>query len=468
MCVYVSLTVMLCNAGLRPKLRQLFSGSARAVSIALFMAIYLPGGAAVHADGELGQPLPTLAPLIERVTPAVVNISTRGPMPARHPLMDDPFFQRFFGFQDPAADTPPQSLGSGVIVDAEKALVVTNHHVIADASQILVTLADGREFEATLQGSDPEADIAVIKIAADNLTALPWADSQLVRVGDYCVAIGNPFGLGQTVTSGIVSALERSGLGIGSFEDFIQTDASINPGNSGGALVNLRGELIGINTAIVGPSGGNVGIGFAIPSNMASDLVEQLLEFGEVRRGALGIAAQPLTASLAEAFNVPGRYGVIIGAVQEGSPAADSGLLPGDVITAIDGRQVRDVKAVRNRIGLVRVGQQIELSIIRDGQARTIDVKVAELRERNPLIAGATLAERTSRNGRRFVVVERVVPGSQLANAGIDVDDIILSVNRQGIGTIRDLREIVKASGEELLVLIQRGRSTNYVTLRKE
>ena len=442
--------------------------SMKAMAVTLLLAFCQISAWKAHADEQLGQPLPTLAPLIERVTPAVVNISTRGPMPARNPLMDDPFFQRFFGLQDPATETPPRSLGSGVIVDAEDGLVVTNHHVIAEASQIFVTLADGREFEATLQGSDPEADIAVISITANNLRALPWADSQQVRVGDYCVAIGNPFGLGQTVTSGIVSALERSGLGIGGFENFIQTDASINPGNSGGALVNLRGELIGINTAILGPSGGNVGIGFAIPSNMASDLVAQLLEFGEVRRGALGIAAQPLTASLAEAFNVPGGYGVIIGAVQESSPAAEAGILPGDVITAIDGRPVRDVKAVRNRIGLVRVGQQIELAIIRDGRERTVEVTVAELRERNPLLAGATLGERSSQNGRRFVVVERVVPGSQLAEAGIDIGDIILSINRQGVGTIRDVREIVRASDDEILILIQRGRATYYVNLRKE
>lgn len=422
----------------------------------------------VKADDALGEPIPTLAPLLERVTPAVVNISTRGPAPARNPLMDDPFFRRYFGLQEPATDAPLQSLGSGVIVDAEQGLVVTNHHVIEGAEQIMVTLNDGREFEASIRGSDPEADIALIRIQAEGLQQLNWADSDAVRVGDYSVAIGNPFGLGQTVTSGIVSALGRSGLGIENFEDFIQTDASINPGNSGGALVNLRGELMGINTAIVGPSGGNVGIGFAIPSNMASDLVQQLLEFGEVKRGALGIAAQPLTAELAQAFNVPTRYGVIIGSVEASSPAEKAGLQAGDVITSIDGRKVRDVKAVRNRIGLVRLGQELTLEIIRNGAAQTVVAIVEQPPERNPLIRGADLVERTSQNGRRYVVIDKVVQGSQLAQAGIQAGDIVLSINRQGVGTRKDLEVIANSAGEELLVLIQRGRGSSYVTLRKE
>ena len=421
-----------------------------------------------RADVTLGEPLPTLAPLLELVTPAVVNISTRGPMPARNPLLDDPFFRRYFGLQEPATDAPLQSLGSGVIIDAQQGLVVTNHHVIADASQIMVTLFDGREYEAQLEGSDPQSDIAVVRIASEDLVQLNWADSDATRVGDYCVAIGNPFGLGQTVTSGIVSALGRSGLGIESFQDFIQTDASINPGNSGGALVNLRGELIGINTAIIGPGGGNVGIGFAIPSNMAAELVQQLLQFGEVRRGALGISAQPLTQELSEAFNVPTRYGVIIATVQPGSPADRAGLLPGDVITAIDGRSVRDVNAVRNRIGLVLVGQQLSLDVVRDGELQNIDVTVEQPPERNPLLSGAELSEQTSRNGRRFLMVEAVRPGSQVERAGIREDDIILSVNRRGVGTVRDLNEVVQASADELLVLIQRGRTTRYVTLQKE
>lgn len=437
------------------------------VSLHLLFAVFL-SPLSLSDTGVLGEPMPSLAPLLEKVTPAVVNISTRGPVPRRSPLMDDPFFRQFFPYEERAEDAPVQSLGSGVIVDAAQGLVVTNHHVINNASRVLVTLSDARELDATLVGSDPEADIALIKIDADGLTQLEWADSSKVRVGDYCIAIGNPFGLGQTVTSGIVSALGRSGLGIENFEDFIQTDASINPGNSGGALVNLRGELIGINTAIVGPSGGNVGIGFAIPSNMAADLADQLLQFGEVKRGALGIAAQPLTRELADAFGAPSRHGVIIGRVQDGSPADKAGLLAGDVITAIDRRRVASVSEVRNRIGLVRLGQQLTLDIIRDKQPLNISVTVEQLPETSPLLRDATLTEQRSRNGRRFVQIEQVVAQSALATAGVRPGDIVLSINREGVGSIKDIVRLSQSAEDELLVLIQRGRQTSYVRLAKD
>jgi len=264
----------------------------------LFLAVVRAnaGGLPASVDGE---PLPSLAPMLERTTAAVVNIATRGSVPVQsNPLFDDPFFRHFFDLPQRSQRRQTQSLGSGVIVDAKAGLVVTNHHVIDNAREILVTLTDGRELDAEIIGQDPDADVAVISIDAEDLTELDWADSDKLRVGDFVVAIGNPFGLGQTVTSGIVSALGRSGLGIEEIEDFIQTDASINPGNSGGALVNLRGELVGINTAIVGPGGGNVGIGFAIPSNMARSLMQQLVEGGEVRRGKLGISLQELDEDL--------------------------------------------------------------------------------------------------------------------------------------------------------------------------
>ena len=434
-----------------------------AAALLLCLLLSLSQVQAGFPDAVDGQPLPSLAPMLERVTPAVVNISTRGPVPRSNPLMDDPFFRRFFGVEPESA--PAQSLGSGVIVDAGQGLIITNHHVIDNAAQILVTLSDGRDVNATLVGSDPEADVALIRIEASGLTQLNWADSAQLRVGDFCVAIGNPFGLGQTVTSGIVSALGRSGLGIENFEDFIQTDASINPGNSGGALVNLRGELIGINTAIVGPSGGNVGIGFAIPANMASDIAAQLLEFGEVRRGALGIAAQPLTPELAEAFGIKSRYGVLIGRVQEGSPADKAGVQAGDVITAIDGRPVRDVRSLRNRIGMVRLGEQLRLEVTRDKRAQIIDVIVEALPVVNPLAAGAELQEQKSRNGRHYVVIASVDPGSLIDRAGLQAGDIVLSINRQGVGTVKDIEKIVSKAGDQLLLLIQRGRSTSYVTL---
>jgi len=353
--------------------------------VCLLLAMFFSGAQAAIPDAVDGQPLPSLAPILERVTPAVVNISTRGVMHERNPLMEDPFFRRFFDIPETNAAPTPQSLGSGVIVDAKRGLVITNNHVIENAAEILVTLSDGRETLAKVIGTDPQADIAIIEINETDLSELTWADSTALRVGDFCIAIGNPFGLGQTVTSGIVSALGRSGLGIEDFEDFIQTDASINPGNSGGALINLHGELIGINTAIVGPSGGNVGIGFAIPSNMASDILEQLVEFGEVKRGALGIVAQPLTPELARAFGVNSRYGVIIGRIRADSPADKAGLQVGDVITAIDGRPVRDIRGVKNRIGLVRLGQRLQLQVQRDNTQIDIAAIVEELQLFNPL-----------------------------------------------------------------------------------
>ena len=325
------------------------------------------------SDGS--QPLPSLAPMLKRTTPAVVNIATTGARTVQNPLAQDPFFSRFFDIPQ-QTQRRTQSLGSGVIVDADEGLILTNQHVIKHARQITVTLTDGSETKATLIGADAKADLAVIKIDAPNLTAVEWFDSAALEVGDFVVAIGNPFGLGQTVTSGIVSAIGRSGLGIEEFEDFIQTDASINPGNSGGALVNLRGELVGINTAIIGPSGGNVGIGFAIPANMARQMMGQLVEYGEVRRGRLGIAVQSLTAELADALGVKTRRGAVISRVYQGSPAQVAGLEPGDVVLALDGRKVREAKALINLIGLKPVGTRVRLTIARGGRVLEQEVEI--------------------------------------------------------------------------------------------
>jgi Do/DeqQ family serine protease len=282
-----------------------------------------------------GQGLPTLAPMLERVLPSVVNVATRGRVRVQdNPLLQDPFFRRFFGVPNVPRERQVQSLGSGVIVDAKHGYILTNSHVVDRADEITVTLKDGRVLTATLVGKDPEADVAVIQIHADGLIALPFADSDKIRVGDFVVAIGNPFGLGQTVTSGIVSAMGRSGLGIEGYEDFIQTDASINPGNSGGALVNLRGELMGINTAILAPGGGNVGIGFAIPINMASQIMTQLVAHGELHRGRVGVQVQDLTADLVEVFVIKGTVGgAVISKVVKDSPASTAGLEAGDVVT---------------------------------------------------------------------------------------------------------------------------------------
>ncbi len=346
------------------------------IGLLVFMVVAFPAPAAIPSLLS-NQPVPTLAPMLERITPAVVNIATEGRVRLpRNPLLDDPFFRRFFDFPDTPQERRTQSLGSGVVVDAGKGYVITNHHVVENAQTVTVTLRDGRKLKARLIGSDPESDVAVIQIPSKNLTALPLANSDRLRVGDFVVAIGNPFGLGQTVTSGIVSALGRSGLGIHGYEDYIQTDASINPGNSGGALVDLRGELVGINTAILAPSGGNVGIGFAIPSNMVKQLMGQLVKHGSVRRGQLGVTVQDLDSNLARAFGIPRNQGAVISQVLLGSAAARAGLRVGDVVLAVNGKPIRGASSLRNAVGLLRVGERIRLDIVRDGRRMTVIAKV--------------------------------------------------------------------------------------------
>lgn len=322
--------------------------------------------------------LPSLAPMLEKATPSVVNIATRNrtPIPG-NPLFNDPFFRFFFNLPDSPQAIPRQSLGSGVIINAHRGLVLTNNHVIDKADEITVTLRDGRQLSAKVVGTDPASDIAVIKIPAQNLIALPMANSDALRVGDFVVAIGNPFGLGQTVTSGIVSALGRSGLGIEGYENFIQTDASINPGNSGGALVNLRGELVGINTAIFTPDGGNVGIGFAIPSNMAREITDQLLKYGEVHRGRLGIAVQDLTPDLVQAFGV--QQGAVVVQILPSSAAEESGLKVGDIIVSVDGHPVHNADQLRSLIGLSRAGKQLDLVVIRSGKQISLTITIKKI-----------------------------------------------------------------------------------------
>lgn len=319
----------------------------------------------------------TIAPMLEQVTPAVVNISVLSQAPqAENPLLRDPFFRRFFNLPDQMPQGRPQvSAGSGVIVDAANGYVVTNSHVVENAQEIAVTLKDRRRLRAKLIGRDAATDIALLQIKAESLTALPLGDSDRAKVGDFVVAIGNPFGLGQTVTSGIVSALGRSGLKIEGYEDFIQTDASINPGNSGGALVNFQGELIGINTAIIGPAGGSVGIGFAVPVTIVRSVMEQLREYGEVRRGRLGVAIQDLTPDLAESLNLKGDEGALIAKIERGSPADSGGLRSGDVVVAVDGRAIRSATDFRNRIGLLRVGTPVQLTVVRGGGQKSVTVR---------------------------------------------------------------------------------------------
>jgi len=416
-----------------------------------------------------GQGLPSLAPMLEGVTPGVVNISTSS-RASRNKSLEE-LYQYFYGVEPPQQrSAEPQSLGSGVIVDAAEGLVVTNNHVIDGADKVIVTLRDGREINAEVVGTDPRADIALLRIQARGLTAVPWANSDNLRVGDFCVAIGNPFGLGQTVTSGIVSALRRSGLGIEDFEDFIQTDASINPGNSGGALVNLRGELIGINTAIVGPSGGNVGIGFAIPSNMAQGIIEQLLQYGEVRRGRLGISAAAITSELVREFSLTRNRGVLIVDVEENSPAENAGLRLGDIITAIDGLRVKTVESIR-------IGQTIDLQVVRGEREFNVEASVAgsslpptaTRSSRSAsirLFDGVQLQNRETSSGRKFVSIADLEAGSLLQEKGLQKGDIILSVDRQPVETEEDLQGILGADARQALLYIQRGSDTSYVRIR--
>jgi len=386
-----------------------------------------------------GQILPSLAPMLEKVMPAVVNISSTSRTRAfNNPLLNDPFFRHFF---DIPKEQEKQSRGSGVIINASKGYVITNHHVIEKADEISVMLLDGRQFKAKLIGEDPETDVALLKISADNLTALSLADSDKLRVGDFVVAIGNPFGLGQTVTSGIISGLQRSGLGIEGYENFIQTDASINPGNSGGALIDLRGELVGINTAILAPSGGNVGIGFAIPSNMVQQVAQHLTDFGEVRRGVLGVQIQDLTTDLAAAFGLSGKKGAVVVAVEPNSPAKKAGLRSSDIITAINNKPVNSATAVRNRIGLLRIGERVKITLLRKGRIRHLYVVIADSKrvegsEISVYLEGAVLKE--SSDG---IEVSKVTRNSNAWQKGLRRGDHIVGINRKEVNDLDEFKE---------------------------
>ncbi len=435
---------------------------------ALLLAISLPLQAALPAFDSQGQPVPTLAPMLKKTLPGVVNVFTRTTVQVRqNPLLSDPFFRRFFNVPNQPTERTQQSLGSGVVIDAGKGYIITNHHVIDGADEISVNLSDGRTLKAELVGSDPETDVAVLKVQADKLTAVPRSDSDGLEVGDFVVAIGNPFGLGQTVTSGIVSALGRSGLGIEGYEDFIQTDASINPGNSGGALVNLKGELVGINTAILSKSGGNVGIGFAIPINMVHEIMSQLVEHGSVQRGTLGAQAQDLSPELAKAFGIESRRGAVVTQVTSGSPADNAGLKTGDVIIEVNQRQIQDAADVRNRVGLLRIGEEVTMKVLRDGKPRTLSAVVKEPKlvsiegsKLHPRLDGAmlaNLAEETVNGQVKGVVVAEVAPSSQAMISGLRKGDIIVQANRKPVGDINALKKVIDKDGALLLNLQRRG-----------
>ena len=325
-----------------------------------------------------GTALTSVAGVVSRITPGVVGISVRGEVREVNPLAQDPLFRQFFGLRDQPIERETEAVGSGVIVDAQRGYVLTNSHVVDNATKIEVTTKDNRRFPATLIGRDPATDIALLQIPAENLTAVPMGDSSRLQVGDFVLAVGNPFGVGQTVTSGIVSALGRMGLGIEDYEDFIQTDASINPGNSGGALVDLQGRLVGINTAILAPGGGNIGIGFAVPINMAREVMEQLTRYGQVRHGHIGVAIQDLTPELARALGTTHTEGALIARVEPGSAAQRAGLRSRDLVVAVDGAAIHKAAELKNRVGLAQIGDELELTVDRNGADRTLRVRIEQ------------------------------------------------------------------------------------------
>ncbi|MDH3266082.1 MAG: Do family serine endopeptidase [Gammaproteobacteria bacterium] len=436
----------------------------------LLLLLATPGSAALPnlVDGET---MPSLAPLVERVSPAVVNIRVNQTVATSSPFGDDPF-RRFFGLPDaPSGSREVASAGSGVIVDAEHGYILTNHHVVENADEIQISLMNGDIHDAKVIGSDAATDIALIKVEADDLVEMPIGDSDSVRVGDFVLAIGNPFGLGHTVTSGIVSALGRTGISRNGYEDFIQTDASINPGNSGGALVNMRGELVGVNSAIISRTGGNVGIGFAVPTEIASSIMRQILDYGEVRRGLLGVTIQPIDAEVAEALKATVDRGALITEIVPGSAAEKAGLKVDDIIIGIDDKKITDASELRNTIGLMGSGEDIKIQYIRNGDTRTTTAELGQQQvarsagaEIHPGLVGAQFAtvSTTSTGG---IEVTEVADGSPAAQRGLRAGDVITAVNRRPVRNLQQLQEVA-AVNRILFLLVQRGDRALMLQIR--
>ena len=440
-------------------------------------ATTVPAAGALPA-AVAGMPMPSLAPMLKRVLPAVVSVTSKQRVRVNTPFGDDPVFRRMFGIPQ---ERIAQSLGSGVIVDAKRGLVLTNNHVIEDADEVSVNLADGRTLKAEFVGSDPDTDVALMRIPAQNLTAIPVADSNLLQIGDFVVAVGNPFGVGQTVTSGIVSAVGRNNLPGAGFQNFIQTDASINPGNSGGALVNLNGELVGINTASYNPRGsmaGNIGLGFAIPSNLASSIKDQLLAGGVVRRGTLGIDTQDLDARIARGLGLDETRGVVVTRVYPGSAGAAAGLKVGDVILAANGQHIDNAEALRNFQGLQAVDTRVALDVRRDGKPLQLATTLREApkalqgAELDARLSGASFAELPEtlrRQGLSGVLVEAVAPGSRAARNRLLKGDVVLASSSGQFTDLSGFRAAFAATPEPatpLILRVLRGRSSGDLAMR--
>ncbi|MDC3159981.1 Do family serine endopeptidase [Pseudomonadota bacterium] len=417
----------------------------------------------------------SLAPMIEQVTPSVVNISSQGEVQLKfNPLLNDPFFRRFFNFPGQTQKRRTQSLGSGVIVDSTKGLIITNSHVVRGASEIQVKLMDGRVLKGKLVGSDAETDIAVVQIPAKDLVSIPISNSDLLKVGDFVVAIGNPFGLGQTVTSGIVSALARSGLGITGYEDLIQTDASINPGNSGGALVDLDGKLVGINTAIFSKNGGNIGIGFAIPTNMVQKVLAQLVQFGGVERGYFGAKFQNLDPQLVDAFAFLKKKGAMVVKIVRGSPAEDGGLKVGDLITKAGGKIITSAADLRNQLGLIRPGAEVSFEYFRGQEMNKTKIKIARYQDalrmstlKNDFFKNSSVVPIPSSSSDYGqidgVMISNLDKDSTIWASGLRTGDIISSVNKIPIGSVADFVSLVQTQNERILLKVHRNGSSAYV-----
>ncbi|MFT6776714.1 MAG: Do/DeqQ family serine protease [Paraglaciecola sp.] len=436
------------------------------------MTVSLVSNAALPFFSNDKGEVPSLAPMLDKATPAIVSISVEGTQVSRQRVPE--MFKNYFGGKDEQVQERPfKGLGSGVIIDAKEGYVVTNNHVVDNADQITVKLTDGREFKAKKLGADEQSDIALLRIEPDALTAMPLADSDDLRVGDFVVAIGNPFGLNQTVTSGIVSALGRSGLNIGGYENFIQTDAAINRGNSGGALVSLRGELVGINTAIFGPNGGNVGIGFAIPTNMMKSLTDQIIEFGEVRRGLLGIKGQDIDSGLADAMNLDASQGAFVSEVAPDSAAEKGGILAGDIITQINGRPVVSFQELRAKVSSKGAGAELELTVLRKGKKEKIDVvlshatqNVVVAKEIHPALEGATLTNGKTQQGDSGIVISDLEARAPATRIGLQDGDVIIGINRKKVDTLMQLRMQLDGAKGVIALNVKRGVSSLYLVIR--